>query len=186
MTNKCEICGSSFEGRRDRKWCSLDCKKELKSLYDKQLHILNREKNIKRACSWQRANRQRKSEYDRIRRASFPEKAREARRRFVPDPEERRLTAGKRRARRRNQGVYTVTVKDLTRTLGRFGWHCAYCRGPFTDSNPLEWDHIIPIARGGTHSIGNLTPACKKCNRGKHIKLLVEWRAGRIVDTRTL
>jgi 5-methylcytosine-specific restriction endonuclease McrA len=44
----------------------------------------------------------------------------------------------------------------------------------------LVWDHIIPLARKGTHSIGNLVPACHACNASKGKKLISEWK-GRLI-----
>jgi 5-methylcytosine-specific restriction endonuclease McrA len=49
--------------------------------------------------------------------------------------------------------------------------NCAYCGQPGG-----EVDHIIPLARGGTHSIGNLTSSCRRCNSSKGMKLLIEWK----------
>jgi 5-methylcytosine-specific restriction endonuclease McrA len=59
---------------------------------------------------------------------------------------------------------------------------CTYCESPiivdrtepkrtrFLDrhyrSTP-ELDHIIPLARGGPHTVENLTPSCQFCNRSK-------------------
>lgn len=37
-------------------------------------------------------------------------------------------------------------------------------------------DHIIPVIRGGNHSIGNLTPACASCNASKNHRTVMEWR----------
>lgn len=37
-------------------------------------------------------------------------------------------------------------------------------------------DHIIPISRGGNHSVGNIMTLCFSCNASKNAKLLVEWR----------
>ena len=34
----------------------------------------------------------------------------------------------------------------------------------------------IPISRGGSHGVGNLLPACERCNKSKATKLLIEWR----------
>jgi 5-methylcytosine-specific restriction endonuclease McrA len=30
-------------------------------------------------------------------------------------------------------------------------------------------DHIVPVARGGTSSRGNVAPACKACNNEKKL-----------------
>jgi 5-methylcytosine-specific restriction endonuclease McrA len=40
----------------------------------------------------------------------------------------------------------------------------------------LSIDHVIPLARGGNHSIGNLMTLCRKCNASKGKKFLVEWK----------
>lgn len=49
---------------------------------------------------------------------------------------------------------------------------CRYCGDK---SSALDCDHIIPIARGGSNDIKNLTTACFRCNRSKGSKLLSEW-----------
>lgn len=44
-----------------------------------------------------------------------------------------------------------------------YGGLCAYCQ-----SQPwVDIDHFIPTSRGGTHSPGNVVPACKSCNSSK-------------------
>ncbi len=45
-------------------------------------------------------------------------------------------------------------------------WHrtCAYCEAQNT---PLEVEHIIPKAKGGTNRVSNLTLACVPCNQAK-------------------
>lgn len=54
----------------------------------------------------------------------------------------------------------------------RDNYICSYCgkRG-----GKLECDHIIPITKGGSNKLSNLTTACIKCNRSKHNKILKEW-----------
>jgi hypothetical protein len=177
-TRECKICSSSFEGRSDRNWCTLDCKKKLKSLYDKVYHLDNRDRKIRTSCEWQESNKLRKQTYDKVRRETLPKRDRSYEK---YDPESGRLRAAKRRATKRNQGSYTVSKIDLSRALHRSRHRCYYCSTAFTEDNPLEWDHTVPISRGGTHSIGNLNPTCRRCNRNKQSKLVVEWRFGKIV-----
>lgn len=48
---------------------------------------------------------------------------------------------------------------------------CAYCRA----EKATTLDHVLPLSRGGKHEIGNLLPACRKCNFTKHNRTLREW-----------
>ncbi len=36
-------------------------------------------------------------------------------------------------------------------------------------------DHIVPLARGGQSTRGNVAPACKSCNSRKKYLLPMEW-----------
>ena len=51
---------------------------------------------------------------------------------------------------------------------------CHYC-GRQTSSRQLTMDHIVPIARGGRSTKGNVVPACKDCNNKKKQLLPMEW-----------
>lgn len=50
---------------------------------------------------------------------------------------------------------------------------CHYCENKFS-SRELTMDHIVPIARGGTSTHGNIVPACKNCNREKKLSIPAE------------
>ncbi len=52
------------------------------------------------------------------------------------------------------------------RVMKRDRFRCTYCGAPGTDVE-LEIDHIIAVARGGSHHISNLTTACRNCNQTK-------------------
>lgn len=43
---------------------------------------------------------------------------------------------------------------------------CSYCGAPGTDAE-LEIDHIIPVAKGGSNHMSNLTTACRAFNQSK-------------------
>ena len=51
---------------------------------------------------------------------------------------------------------------------------CHYCAQK-TPPKELTMDHIVPVARGGKSTKGNLVPACKDCNNKKQQMLPMEW-----------
>ncbi len=51
---------------------------------------------------------------------------------------------------------------------------CHYCGGSFSPA-ALTMDHIVPMARGGKSTKGNVVPACKACNNKKKYMLPIEW-----------
>lgn len=58
--------------------------------------------------------------------------------------------------------------------FARDHYTCTYC-GEY--GGRLECDHVMPVARGGSHNVGNLTTCCLRCNRAKRDQLPQEWRA---------
>jgi len=51
---------------------------------------------------------------------------------------------------------------------------CHYCSRPIPPKE-LTMDHIVPIARGGKTTKGNVVPCCKECNNLKKQLLPMEW-----------
>jgi 5-methylcytosine-specific restriction endonuclease McrA len=45
---------------------------------------------------------------------------------------------------------------------------CAYCGGKFP-MRDLTMDHVVPIARGGRSTKGNVVASCKPCNNRKKL-----------------
>lgn len=82
------------------------------------------------------------------------------------DAERVRYTNNNNRRRDLTRGF--VSDKDMRRLLAEC---CAEC-----GAAGEHIDHIIPISRGGRHSIGNLQMLCAKCNLSKHNKTMIEWR----------
>lgn len=50
--------------------------------------------------------------------------------------------------------------------IERDGSRCHMCRRKCSGTN-LHLDHVIPLSRGGTHTLENLRVACAKCNLSK-------------------
>lgn len=53
------------------------------------------------------------------------------------------------------------------------GGRCHYCERKFAPKE-LTMDHIVPVARGGTSTPGNVVPACKECNSNKKLETPAE------------
>lgn len=53
---------------------------------------------------------------------------------------------------------------------------CHYCQRQVGKAD-LTMDHIVPLARGGTTTRGNVVPCCKQCNNQKQLMTPVEWQA---------
>lgn len=85
------------------------------------------------------------------------------------------LVSGYRATRRARKANGWIAERDWTRLVNRYGGRCFYCGS----REPMTIDHIIPLARGGRHTIGNVLPACKSCNCSKQERLIVEWRTAR-------
>ena len=79
-----------------------------------------------------------------------------------------RLKTLNRRARLKKAKTYLVTDKDIKKMLRQ---PCNYCGAKAT-----QIDHVLPLVKGGTHSVGNLAPACASCNGSKAGKFLSVWR----------
>lgn len=79
-------------------------------------------------------------------------------------------TASRRRTRKAGNGVYLILDKEIRRL---YASPCVACGA----TENIQLDHIIPVIKGGTTSIGNSQPLCKSCNSSKCDKLMIEWRA---------
>ncbi len=72
--------------------------------------------------------------------------------------------------------------RDKGRDLRRTRWWqnriarglCHYCGATFPPDE-LTMDHLVPVARGGKSTAGNVVPACRGCNSRKKYLLPMEW-----------
>jgi len=113
------------------------------------------------------------TQYRRSNNAYINEKARY---RWHANPERSKAWSRAKNQRRRallaQADVRTVSERDWHRLCERYRWSCAMCG----ERRKLTVEHIIPLSRGGRHSIGNLLPLCSSCNSSKLNNLLIEWR----------
>ena len=75
----------------------------------------------------------------------------------------------KRKAAERGNESCSVTTEEAKRIASSPCFNCG-------SKENIHLDHIVPLSRGGRHSIGNLQPLCQYCNLSKNNKLQIEWR----------
>jgi 5-methylcytosine-specific restriction endonuclease McrA len=86
--------------------------------------------------------------------------------RYMCDPAFRRHECQRNSERKaKNRGNHTVRLNSnaITERFAQFDNSCAYCGS----TAHLIVEHFIPRAKGGPHVLGNLLPACQRCNVSK-------------------
>ena len=83
-----------------------------------------------------------------------------------------------------NTIVGSHTEREWSDLLDTWNWRCFYCAEPVQRNSPdpkheATKDHMTPISRGGVNFIGNIVPACLRCNQLKGEKTVEEFRAER-------
>jgi 5-methylcytosine-specific restriction endonuclease McrA len=131
----------------------LDCNRERgRKRYEENKEFLKEQQRQYRSDNYER-----RIEVEREARLRNKEK-------YRPTRNERQL----RRARVIKEKTYFVSEKEIRKL---YSDPCFVCGSKENQSI----DHIVPISRGGTHSIGNLMTLCRTCNASKHARFLVEW-----------
>lgn len=134
----------------------------------------NRDRVLASRKKWQEENSERyaarKQEYYLRTKERDKERKAEYKHRYVRENKEKvNNSTQRRRAKKKQNGVCLVTAKEIRRI---YSSPCLYCGS----TTQISVDHVVPIYRGGRHSIGNLAPACKLCNSSKGSKFLTEWK----------
>lgn len=119
------------------------------------------------------ANKERVLAKARAKRLVSPESAREACREWrKKNPEASIHHGAKRRARKRGGATGSVSYQQLWAT---FNGNCSICaKRLYVGVQKYHYDHIVPLARGGSHTQDNLQITHAHCNLSKHVKLLKE------------
>jgi hypothetical protein len=71
--------------------------------------------------------------------------------------------------KRKGVKTYKILDKEFRRLYSSC---CSFCGS----KNKITMDHIIPISRGGNHSVGNLQPLCQSCNSSKNNRFISEYK----------
>jgi 5-methylcytosine-specific restriction endonuclease McrA len=88
---------------------------------------------------------------------------------YAANKEKKTATTHRRRARKELNGVFLVSSNELDRI---YSSPCLACG----TNDDITLGHIIPIARGGGHRVGNFISQCATCNRSQGSMLWAEWK----------
>jgi len=77
----------------------------------------------------------------------------------------------RRQAQERGQTPVQIPVSAIRQRFNEFGNCCAYCG----QGGDMEIEHVRAISKGGAHDIGNIVPACSRCNANKRTRDMERW-----------
>ena len=148
-------------------------RKAYQRAYIKRTAERHRENSRKAMRRWRVKHPDIRLARDRSYRSRNPDKKKAWDARYRDKHPEIYLAISRRRRGRELGAIGSFTAAEwqvlVVRSLGR----CAYCGV----RAKLQADHRIPLCRGGTNNIMNITPACGPCNRRKHGRTEQEFRA---------
>lgn len=142
-----------------------------------QIHA---EENHARRRRWGGANRQYCLQYNREYNTAHREEKRQGyrARRMNMSPDDRKAFYARHNFTRRARQIGAPRTETIDRQaiIERDKWTCYLCGQICTHQN-VTLDHVIPLARGGSHTTDNLCVACSPCNTKKGVKMLGEFLA---------
>lgn len=148
---------------REKKWCEEN--RGRLNAAKREWYKNNSEWMRPKKRAWDAANEGKRRAY---RKRTQPDTNRRVREWVRKNPERHRAIVQKRYAALKGSSadgsvdLYWNTIVSAYRGL------CAYCERPFE-----HMDHVVPLARGGTHTAKNVVPACAGCNLTKNAKTWV-------------
>lgn len=83
-----------------------------------------------------------------------------------------RILKNRRLERMLENGTHDFTHGQWLSLMAFWDYTCAYCdkRG-----GNLERDHVVPLAKGGEHTLSNIVSSCPSCNRKKETLDMRTW-----------
>lgn len=160
-------------------WC-----KECARARNKERYHADRTNAIERVKAWARNNPEKVAENMRsLRRRKGEEGLREYREYRRRNKDRYALHAKKKRAKRQaaiSATVTTITLSEWNAIKTKQKGRCFYCGKTV---KKLTMDHVVPLVKGGEHSLSNIVAACLSCNcsKGKTDYIKFQQRNGKLL-----
>jgi 5-methylcytosine-specific restriction endonuclease McrA len=147
-----------------------------KLLSKKKYWAKNREKLNEKERNFYQNNKELILERQRIYHLKHKEKRNlSCKKRYEENPMEYILRAKERKISKRTTSDKTITVNSLKLLIENQNYKCVYCSSDLRTTDK-HLDHIIPISKGGIHSIKNVQWVCKDCNLSKSDNINDKWK----------
>lgn len=134
-------------------WC-----KECKSEHRKSQYVANKEKEAKQHKSWVSLNREKRRAQNVKATRAWQQNNQDKVRHWKLDNKHKRREA---------YGQGSVSIEDWIALCNKYGNVCLSC-----GKSEITMDHVVPLSKGGTHTIDNVQPLCGTCNSIKHDKTI--------------
>ncbi len=158
-----------LERERKKRKAYSESHKEINNQRGKAWYINNREKRIEQIKAYKESRLDWYRDYIKRWYVEHPDKRKQYIARYMRShPEIIKARNAKRKLLMRMQRVGKV---DYDAILERDGLMCHIC-GQVIDRSQLQFDHIIPLSKGGAHSMENISVAHARCNNQKGDKIL--------------
>lgn len=79
-----------------------------------------------------------------------------------------RMEAEARRRARKAGATGSVSSEDMAVLASLWGSCCLHCQS----EQSLQWDHVVPISKGGRHCVTNMQRLCRPCNERKQARTI--------------
>lgn len=166
----CKKCGQVRDGSH-ASYC-----RACYNAYKREWYEANREKEIQRAASYNKAHPEVPRAAMRRSRERRPEHFREYLQNYRKNNRDRVSVWDRNKTAKRRTAIVSsagVKLADWRRIKANYRNCCAYCRKP---SKRLQMDHIVPLSKGGKHEPDNIAPACPHCNNSKSARDELDFR----------
>lgn len=160
---------SDFYKNKSRKDGHMGYCKECHKLADKSWKLSDRNNYLQVKKSQYENNKEKHTEGVYRWRKNNPDKMAAIYTRYSQNNKEKVYLKNNKRRVRVKDATFVILDKEIKRL---YSGNCIHCGA--TENTTM--DHLIPVSRGGRHSIGNLVPMCKSCNSSKGKRLYAEWR----------
>ena len=156
---ECSKCGNTK--RYKSNWHCVDCSYKQSKIKSRLSYHKEYKKNYQRNWYKNLTEEEKKNEFIRLKQWKRD------------NPESVFLNNHSRRAIKKQATIEHITAAQLRELKNKHNGICLYCR---KEVSKLTLEHIVPLSRGGEHSLQNLCYVCQTCNSSKRSKLLSEWK----------